>query len=34
VIVGTLIVVDTHRTVRVSGEPVTGSDSQPQKDGT
>jgi len=34
VIVGTLIIVDTHRTVRVPGEPVTRRDSQPQKDGT
>jgi len=34
VIVGTLIIVDTHRTVRVPGETVAGADSQPQKDGT
>lgn len=34
VIVGTLIIVDTHRTVRVSGEPVVHDNSQPQKDGT
>lgn len=34
VIVGTIIVVDTHRTVRVAGEPVAHDNSQPQKDGT
>lgn len=34
VIVGTLILVDTHRTVRIPGERVIGHDSQPQKDGT
>jgi len=34
VIVGTWIVVDTHRTVRVHGEKVTGRNSQTQKDGT
>ena len=34
VIVGTLIIVDTHRTVRIPGEPIRGDHSQPQKDGT
>ena len=34
VIVGTLIIVDTHRTVRVPGERVLGGGSQPQEDGT
>jgi undecaprenyl-diphosphatase len=34
VIVGTLIVVDTHRTVRIPGEKVHGKESQPQEDGT
>jgi undecaprenyl-diphosphatase len=34
VIVGTLILVDTHRTVRIPGERVVGRDSQPQEDGT
>lgn len=34
VIVGTVIAIDTHRTVRVPGEPVTGPNSQLQRDGT
>jgi undecaprenyl-diphosphatase len=34
VIVGTLIAIDTRRTVRTPGEPVSGQLSQPQKDGT
>ncbi|MCS5715954.1 phosphatase PAP2 family protein [Herbiconiux sp. CPCC 205716] len=34
VILGVIIAVDTRRTVRVSGEPVTGPASQPQRDGT
>ena len=34
VIVGILIVVDTHRTVRTPGERVVGQHSQPQQDGT
>ncbi|WP_394771165.1 phosphatase PAP2 family protein [Lacisediminihabitans sp.] len=34
VIVGTVIAIDTWRTVRVPGEPVTGPASQPQRDGT
>ncbi|MDP9028714.1 MAG: phosphatase PAP2 family protein [Actinomycetota bacterium] len=34
VIVGTLILVDTRRTVRTPGERVSGELSQPQKDGT
>lgn len=34
VIVGTLILIDTRRTVRIAGERVSGRLSQPQKDGT
>lgn len=34
VIIGTVIAIDTWRTVRVPGEPVTGPSSQPQRDGT
>ncbi|HEY8914402.1 phosphatase PAP2 family protein [Lacisediminihabitans sp.] len=34
VIVGTVIAIDTWRTVRVPDEPVTGPASQPQRDGT
>jgi membrane-associated phospholipid phosphatase len=34
VIVGTLIIVDTRRTVRIPGERVVGDDSKPQEDGT
>jgi len=34
VIVGTLIIVDTHRTVRIPGERVVGGGSKPQEDGT
>jgi undecaprenyl-diphosphatase len=34
VILGAIIAVDTHRTVRIAGEPVTGPASQPQRDGT
>jgi len=34
VIVGTVIIVDTHRTVRVPGERVVGKASKPQEDGT
>ncbi|HEU0205748.1 MAG TPA: phosphatase PAP2 family protein [Pseudolysinimonas sp.] len=34
VIVGTLIMIDTHRTVRTPGERVVGQHSQPQTDGT
>lgn len=34
VIVGTLIAIDTRRTVRTPGEPVNGQLSQPQQDGT
>ena len=33
-ILGAIIAVDTHRTVRTAGEPVTGPASQPQRDGT
>jgi undecaprenyl-diphosphatase len=33
-IVGTVIAVDTHRTVRIPGERVRGKDSQVQEDGT
>ncbi|MCS5721815.1 phosphatase PAP2 family protein [Herbiconiux sp. CPCC 203407] len=34
VIVGTVIAIDTHRTVRVPGEPILGPLSQLQRDGT
>jgi membrane-associated phospholipid phosphatase len=34
IIVGAVIAIDTWRTVRVAGEPVTGALSQPQADGT
>jgi membrane-associated phospholipid phosphatase len=34
VIVGVVIAIDTHRTVRVAGEAVTGPHSAPQRDGT
>lgn len=34
VIVGGIIAIDTRRTVRIAGEPVTGPASQPQRDGT
>jgi undecaprenyl-diphosphatase len=34
VILGAIIAIDTHRTVRIAGEPVTGPASQPQRDGT
>jgi undecaprenyl-diphosphatase len=34
IIVGAVIAVDVHRTVRVPGEPVTGPNSQLQRDGT
>ncbi len=34
VIVGTVIAIDTHRTVRVPGEPISGPLSQLQRDGT
>jgi undecaprenyl-diphosphatase len=34
VIVGTIIAVDTRRTVRVAGEPIRGSHSTLQADGT
>jgi undecaprenyl-diphosphatase len=34
VILGAVIAIDTNRTVRIAGEPVTGPNSQPQRDGT
>lgn len=34
VVVGTVIAIDTGRTVRIPGEPVTGAFSIAQKDGT
>jgi undecaprenyl-diphosphatase len=34
IVVGTVIAIDTKRTVRIPGEPVRGEHSQPQIDGT
>lgn len=34
VVVGTIVAVDTHRTVRLAGERIDGAPSTPQRDGT